>query len=303
MIARIITVGFILLLLSYSIWWLWQRQPKPKVQETASTQIKQEKSREPEQNIEIFPKNFSILTKGTVKLEGKLSPNSYVLIYSNDTNSISKSEENGKFSGEIDLKDGLNLIGIIEYSADLKELSKKTLVYFAAAEDKKSGFGQIVYAGSVKNIFDNNFVISVTSGVDKNIKTTKSTTLEIPQDEEEATLSALDAVRVGDFAIATGEISQDTLTAKYFQIIREGKPQINMQVLPVKILSNVKNNALSASSITDSKITEFTLSKTAQILNSTNKLDIKQVEKNKIAIIVFTEEKNKKNVSLLYILP
>src|SRR4030043_985841 len=109
-INRISKYLVILILVSafvFGIYWLWQRQPKPQNQETKKTITNQaENSKEEKQDFAISPEDFSVLTSKKVKFEGETETNSYLIIFSNSSQNVVKTDASGHFEKEVELADG-----------------------------------------------------------------------------------------------------------------------------------------------------------------------------------------------------
>lgn len=287
-LARFILIILFLAGLAWGIYWLWQRQPRLKNEESKPEGSKQVQI----QDEKIKPADFSILTSQSVKIEGKTNPQSYVAIYSNAFGEVVKTDKEGKFEKSVNLEKGLNLVQLVSISPELKDSSDTTLTYWVGdASD-----GKTVYAGSIKSILVDNLTVSTSSG-EKTIKTSKTTTMDLPpQDEEKpSTKSVLSNLRVGDYLIALGDLGQDYLNAKKIQVIRENKPQVTKKLFLGRLLVAPKNNIFSAKAQKDQKIEEFTLAK--------NSKEAEKVVKDKDAIIFYHDEKNQKVVDLIYLLP
>ncbi len=304
-----IIILIIVCLLGASIFWLWQRQPKVKSAQTSAQTTTQQSTDTTAQNDSLqitAPKNESIVTTSKTSINGKTQTASYVVIYSNSINTVVKSDKDGNFQTDINLTDGLNLISIQTITGDPQKRITKSLTIWSA---KKDPGASAVYAGSVKNIFDTVLTITTQNG-DKTVNTSKSTQVNLPNGEEEqaikqATASANQKIRIGDFAIALGDPAQsgnkDTITGRSIQIIRDNKPQNNEDFVAGTTLTGVKLNLFSAKSVVDSKIWEFTLNKNTSI--QLNGQDAKQdaVVKDKNAIIIFHKEDDKKVADLVYL--
>lgn len=291
--------------MAYGIYWLWQRQPKPKNHQPDSVVGQEQNGAKREQSLEIKPQDSQVLTDSPIKIEGQSKPDQYLAVYSNGFNYLIQTDNSGKFEQAINLTEGLNLIEIVAFSRDLKEDDKITLTYWLTKKDKKTMLGSTVFAGSVKTIFENILTLSTPAG-EKNIRTLKTTEIVIPTEDEteiESTKSALDGVRVGDYLIALGNLSQDTLNAKRLEIIRQNKPQVTKKLVTAKILTQVRQNLFSGRDLKESKIQEFTLTKDSQILIGGQKAESEDIAKNKEAFIFFTTGGGKKIVDLIYQLP
>lgn len=306
-IATILFSLIIFALFIYSIYWLWQRQPKGSLTESKPVQNNQiQKPQDEKSNIKsnLTPEDFSVITSAKNIFSGTVEPNSLIVIYSNNKQYTTKSDDKGKFQQEVTLTAGLNLYSIQTYSQNLDELDKKTLsLYFA--KDKETT-GNTVYAGSVKSIF-NNLITVTTSNGDRSISSQKSTDYIFPKNSEdstEATASAITNVRVGDYMIALGNRDEtDKIAAQKITIIRENKPQNSETVNAVKLLTAPRQNLFSAKNIKDDKILEFTLKKESKIESNNQTIKSIDITKDKRAIIVSYADKGDQIVDLISILP
>lgn len=292
----------------FTMYWLWQRQPKSQDQNLRS-QTENSKELPAAQTANIKPQNFSVLASTTIKLEGESKPNEYVAIYSNDANYLAKTKNDGKFEQTITLTLGLNLIEVIVFSISYDEQLKHQLTYWVINQDIRGGAktqdtAKTVFAGTIKTIFDNILTIQTSSG-EKSVRVTAGTQLDVPEieDEEESTRSALENIRVGDYAIALGDLSDETLNAKKLTVARKDKPQITKLLIVGKVLTNVRQNLFSAKSVNDNKITEFTLNKSSQIMANGNEANSSDITKNRDSFIFFHQEGSQKLVDLIFLIP
>ena len=174
---------------------------------------------------------------------------------SNSESLITKTDNNGNFTKEVELVPGLNLIDLKIATLDAKENFTKSLTLWYEKNSQESGSS--IYAGTVKNIFDTVITVSTVNAA-KNINTSKSTVFEIPTPDEdeqkESTQSAVKTVRVGDFAIGLGDKKDEsTITAKKVIIIRENKPKIDKGFAEVKLLTASTKNIFTGKNIKDQK--------------------------------------------------
>jgi len=306
--VKIIFSIVILAALIFVIYWLWQRQPRPKIQEVNSPTIQEKAPDAKTLSFEIKPADSTVLTTSNIKLEGKSKPDSFIAVISDNFHLIAKSDSLGKFEQEIKLTNGLNLIDLVTIAKDAKVQNKISLTYFLPEENPKikidpKTIGSHVFAGSIKNIFDKVITISTVNG-EKKLETQQSTQIEIPQEEgPESTKSALSNLRVGDYLIALGDLVNDSLKTKKVITIRENKPHVTKIVTTGKILTNVRLNLFSAKLTADGKIEEFSLSKNTEITLNDQKTKQEDISKDKSAIIIYHEESDKKIVDLVYLLP
>ena len=286
-------------IISFAIYWLWQRQPKPQVQsdETASTQSASlEKSAE--EPIQITsPPDHSVIPSNNITLRGKTDPDSYVVIYSGSANTTVKSDTNGIFEKEIAIGNQLNLIGIAALDNSLKTKFQKTLTYYQSTDSKNS----VVYAGEVKSIFDT--VITVTSQEEEvGIRTNKSTSITLPSFQNGKTEEGVKGIRIQDYAIVLGQKNKDVVTARSVQIVRENKPQNTQEFTPTTFLSTPKQNSFMAQT-PDDKTLEFTLNTSSEISLDGKGAQESDIIKEKNAIIIFHSPSGTNIVDSIYLLP
>ena len=304
-IAKYLVILILITSFVFSLFWLWQRQPKSQnqeVQTAINSQTVASEERNP-QELKLSPKNFSVLTSKKIKFEGTSIPNSYLTIFSNISQAVVKTDASGNYEKEIDLVDGLNLVDLVTISPELQPKSKKSLTLLVAQDTKD---GDTVYTGPVKTIFDTLITLTTTDG-QKEIRASGKTTISLPKEddkENEATASALRNIRIGDFTIVQGNISKENqLEAKKIEIIRENKPQNLRRLTVVKTLTAPRQNLFSTKNQQSSEIEEFTLGKTSQIFTDGKEAKTIDITKDKNAIIVSHEEKGKELVDLIYLLP
>lgn len=302
-LAKIILFLLILGFLGFGIYWLWQRQPN--VKDLNLPKIEKLKADDPKQQFEIEPKDSTILTSKTVKFKGKATEG-FLAIYSNNFQHILKIDTDGKFEKDIDLSVGLNLIEIVSIPKNLEGENKTSLTYYLidqSAKQKVEDVGKAVFAGSLKSILESAITVT-TAGGEKNVKTSKSTVIELPQGEKpDATRSALGGLRVGDYVIALGNLSDTTLDAKKIQIIRSQKPTLNVQLGNFTVLAAVKQNIFSARIEKESKIEEFTIEKNTQVLKDGQSTKTDDVTKDKKVLIIYEAKEGSKLAKLVYLLP
>lgn len=296
-----ITVIFTLAIVAF-MYWLWQRQPR--IPQVTTPQIQQVTGAEREQSLQIKPQDGSILAQNKITFEGQTKPNQIVLIYSNDFASAVSSDKNGNFSQNATLVGGLNIVQIVYQQNDPKQSQKYTLTYLVAA---KSDPGKTnVFAGSVKSIFDTVLVITW-QGKDKTINAARDIDVILPKnkgEESEATGSAFSNLRLRDFIIATGTLTKNgQLTAKSLEVIRENPPQMLAQFAQIKILNAPNKNSFSARDETTSEIVAYSVDKNTEILQDSQKVQAKDIAKDKKALVVYHSEKNQNLVDFIYLLP
>lgn len=283
----------------YFLVWLWQRQPKGQQQQTISQPASKEALlQKPESDLEISPGDSQVLTTDPVKFRGKTLAAAYVAIYTNDSQNLARADDEGNFEKEVQLADGLNQVLVTIVSPDLTKYRQKSLTLFVASEN----LGNTVFAGSVKSIFDTLVTLATPNG-DRNIRTSKSTKINVPKEEQSAG-PAIKNIRVGDYAIALGDSQdKDTQVAASLQIIRDSKPQNTEKLVTAKIITNPRQNLFSVKNQADDQIIELTLTKTSQVTTGEQKADIAEITKDKTAFIFYHQEKNQNIVNLIYLIP
>lgn len=304
LIRRVFLPLALVAVFAFTFYWLWNRQPNStqKKEAVLSEAAQQEL---PEQKQEGFrttePKDNSVILQSKSKIKGIAYPNSYVAIYSNFSSKIVKANEKGDFETEIELAGGINFINLTSFNDALAQEGQTAITIFATSDKKITS--QTVFAGSVKNILGNAITVS-TKEFEGTISTDKNTTFEIPKDEEEATVSAIKNVRLGDYAIALGEIGKDNnLKAKSVEIVRENKPQNTRNFAIVQILTTPKQNAFKTKNDKDAKTIDLTLSKTSQVIIEDKVQKPEKITKNKKAIIIYHKDEGDNIVELIYQFP
>ena len=302
LVILILVASFILFL-----YWLWQRQPRVQNIQTPKPTAESNIIQTPE-SFKITPKDGSVLTSKKVKLTGEINPG-YLAIFSNDFQAVIKTDQNGKFENEVDLTDGLNLFKLVSFSNKLKQNQENSLVYLLAKNTKD---GETIFAGSVKTILDNLLTISTPNG-QKNIRSTKDTNITLPKppadekNKNEASGSAIQNIRVGDFLIAQGNLANsnknDEIIAKKIEVTREDKPQINKKLAVVKILASLRGDLFSAKDLETDEILQFNLSKNSEIFQEDKQSKPKDITKNKNTIVIYLVKGDKNLVDLIYLLP
>jgi len=300
-LAKFILTAIILLVFIYGMYWLWQRQPINEIIPEKEEQLESVQSNNITQ-LSVSPKNFSVVKAEIIDFAGITKPNSYVGVFTNEFHNITESDEKGNFSTKLALSEGLNLINLTTISDNLTDESSETLIYYFATEEENLDNDTIVFAGPVSSIFDNLIVVTTTEG-EKKIQTSKDTLLEIPQEEElEATQSALTNIRIGDYAVALGKITEDFLDAGGLLIIREDKPQIVKKITSGIILTSV-NDSLFSIRNQSSDIVEFSLAQTTEISSISESPSIEDIAKDNNTIVVYSSLDEENLANLVYILP
>lgn len=298
---RVLSLALIgLLLFAASLVWLWQRQPKSQqaISFLEESQESTPQAQKESNDLEISPKDGLVLTQNLVKFKGKASADTFVTIYSNDFQTVTRATKSGDFEKEVELANGLNLItlAILNQKQELEQ--EKSLTLFVTEES----VGNTVFAGSVKSIFDTLVTITTPNG-DRSVRTSKSTKIDVPQ-EEQSTGPAIKNIRVGDYAIALGNAQdKDTQVATSLQIIRDDKPQNTKVLTKAVIITNVKNNLFSAKKVASGEIAEFSLAKQSKVEKDDSPLKITDITRDKNAFIFYHPEKNQNIVDLVFLLP
>lgn len=295
-----------------SLTWLWQRQPKPPefVEEATSGAVSGQQITL--DNLTLKIADNTIVNSKKIKLEGITFTNELVAIYSNNFQDVLKSDKDGNFETAVTLNEGLNLLTIAIVTDDKEKQRQKSLTFYFA-KDKTDA--TIIFAGSVKNIFDTLVTVTTLSG-EKNIRTSKSTEFRIPDEEEQqSTESAVKNVRIGDYAIGLGNAPEnskdtDTIIARSLEIIRENKPQNRINIARIKIISPVRQSIFSASvtsdvttNTLDKKVMELTLDKNSDVTLNNKQGKTTDITKDKNAIVFYHTEGNKNLIDLVYLLP
>lgn len=288
--------------LVYGNWWLWQRQPRPApVKQSTTNQVQAPKPQKA--GFVQVPKDSQVLPSAKVEISGKVDGEALIVIVSNSTSAISKSAKSGEFKIPIELSKGLNLLDIQVFDKNLSATDSEKISVFVAAEDEPLPQNFQVFAGSVKGILDNVITLTAQTG-EKKVKTDAKTNITFPAPPLAKTSSpAPDSVRIGDFAIALGEVKDDVLSAQDLEIIRENKPQIAKIVSPSKILTAPKSGSFSAKDIKSEKIINFALDKNSRALKDEKPAKDTDIVKDLSAIIIYQEQDDKKIADLVYLLP
>jgi len=302
-IAKYLVILILLASFIFALLWLWQRQPKIQNTQTSFQATTESKPDQPQPTSKISPADGSVLTSADITLKGKASTsNGYLAIFTNDWQTVAKTDSDGNFEKEIKLVDGLNLVELVSFSSELKKDKKNSLTYLLAKDNKN---GHTIFAGPAKTIFDTLITLTITNG-QKEIRASKSTIINLPKEDEEeneATGSALRSIRIGDFLIAQGNISKDQLEAKKIEVIRENLPQNTRKLTLAKTLTSPRQNLFSAKNLADNQILEFTLNKNSQISLDGKEAKSADIVKDKNTIIISHEDKDKELIDLIYLLP
>src|SRR3990167_8963706 len=288
--------------LVFAIWWLWQRQPKTPTDEKKQPSMEQIK---PQKNTDFVknPKDSQILQSAKTEFQGKTNGEAYVVIVTNSTSTIDKSEKNGEFKIPIELSAGLNLLEIKIFDNNLSPAgSEQKTVYVKENEPLPQNWQ--IFAGSVKGILNNLITLTTPTG-EKSVKKDTKTNLILPSPilSKKPTPAPDDSIRIGDFAIALGETKDEILNAQNLEIIRENKPQITKKVSIAKILTSAKANKFSAKQNEENKILDFTLDKNSKILKNGQSAKDTDIAKDLNAIIVYQDEDGERLIDLAYLLP
>lgn len=307
MIARLpkfILATLILGFLTFGIYWLWQRQPKLESASQAQTQLINTPRKDQNEQLNLTPANFEVLNKLNFKIEGKVKADHYVLIYSDDFNIVLKADKNGSFSQDLELEEGLILVNLAVISQDFNQVSSKSVIWWV--EEKVANDIENVIAGTVKTIFGNVLTTTTTDG-EITVRTSKSTEFDIPQIKEgnrQSTASAISQLRIGDYVIALGKLSEnDNLNASSLQIIRDDKPQIVKKLTVSKIVSDLdRKNNFKAKDNKSQETNTFNISGEAKIFLAENETSKKEIKKDQNVFIFYTPNNDTKTVDLIYII-
>lgn len=283
----------------FGLWWLWQRQPKPKFsQETQIANL----DNKPTEGSPISPPDLTVQTTQKVSFKGKTKVNSLIVFYSNNFATVTKSDNDGNFaSSEVTFEKGFNQVNM---AVILDNLAQNTTFNYLLADDTKDG--DIIYAGPVKKILDTLITISLNLD-EKNVRTLNSVfTFSQDLNSEEAALSPIKRIRIEDFIIAQGFLPQDKndnqLKAKRIEVFRQNP--VNTRSLAIaKIIAGPKQNKLQAKVTSDNSLLELTASKETRIQMDKETVQLKDVKKDKNAILVYHLEEDKKLIDLIYLLP
>lgn len=284
--------------ISYLMYWLWQRQPKPQDNNQIESPIVQSDNQEEKldnTSLLITPESGTILKDVTNTLSIKTSPNEFVIIYSNFSQGVGKTDQNGELQVEIELEEGLNLINVSTLNKNLESTQSQSLAYFVSQSTDASSF----FAGSVKSIFDE--VITITTISDEQtIRQKTSTKLILPSNETDAEDNG---IRVGDYVIAQGKIENEKdFSVTSLEIIRQNKPQNEEKHAAGITLSEITNGLFSIRD-PESKIIEFAVDDFTTISQNGNGLDFDNIIKDQRVIVIYFIKDNENIVDLIYLLP
>ena len=298
--GRIIITFILAIALTASAYLLWQRQPKSPITQSSTTEAATEEAEQDDMpKLVRSPQDNSVLTSTKIKFSGELRPDTYLGFYTNDNQYIIKTDPSGKIDAELTFSDGLNLISILSFNFDRSPSVNQNLTIYVSDQPE----GNNVFAGTVKSLFGSSFTLTTGTG-DKNIKTTKSTKINSPKNEEfEATASVEDIIRVGDFLVAIGNSKDnEAQDAKNLEIIRENKPN-NVEILTaIKTTTGVSQNILAATNRDNSPLS-LTLDKNTQVRVAEKEGIVKDITKDKNAFVFYHTEGEKNTADLIYLLP
>ena len=291
----------ILSFLTFTILWLWQRQPKIQTEQKKQTSMEQIK---PSQNVGFIktPKDSQVLASGKIEFLGNVDGEAYIIIVTNSTSAIGKSAKSGEFKIPVELSEGLNLVDIRVFDNNLSTAGAEQKTLFVAQKETLPQNWQ-VYAGSVKSIFDNLITLTSQTG-EKSVKKETKTNLILPSPalSKKPTPAPDESIRIGDFAIALGETKEEILNAQDLEIIRENKPQITKKIAVEKILTAVKANKFSAKDSEAGKILNFTLDKNSKVIKNGQSSKDTNIAKDSNAIIVYQDDDDERLIDLVYLL-
>ena len=300
-IGKLILIVILLLAFIYSIYWLWQRQPKPaQIKQETTNQVQTPKPQKA--GFVQVPKDSQILSSGKIEISGKVDSEAYIVVVSNSTSAIGRSEKSGEFKIPIELARGLNLLDIQVFDNNLSAIgSEQKTVYVAEGEPLPQNWE--VYAGSVKSILDN-LITLTTSTSEKSVKKETKTNLILPSPilSKKPAPAPDESIRIGDFAIALGEVKDEILNAQDLEIIRENKPQITRKISIAKILTVAKAGKFSAKDTEANKILDFTLGKNSTVIKNGQSAKDTDIQKDSNAIIVYQDEDDERLADFVYLL-
>ena len=291
----------VLSFLVFTIWWLWQRQPKlAQIKQETTNQVQTPKPQKA--GFVQVPKDSQVLSSGKIEISGKVDSETYIVVVSNSISAIGKSEKSGEFKIPIELSRGLNLLDIQILDNSLSPAGSEQKTLFVTEGETLPQNWQ-VYAGSVKSILDNLITLTSQTG-EKSVKKEAKTNLILPSPllSKKPTPAPDESIRIGDFAIALGETKDEILNAQDLEIIRENKPQITRKISIAKILTAAKAGKFSAKDAEANKILDFTLDKNSKILKNGQGAKDTDIAKDLNAIIVYQDEDDERLVDLVYLL-
>jgi len=294
--------------LSFSVYWLWQRQPKnPDTKEQVQTDvvIKNDKETSSEsQTLVTSPPQWEILGSVNVKIAGNAASASTALIYSDNLNSALAITPEGNFAYDVTLKNGLNILNIVALNSELKETHSQIFNIFVSSADADEKL--YFRAGIVKKIFENTLTVTTSSGeieITTNSSTVYANTAPpTPTKSPPPKNSNDNDIRVADYIVAVGKEDKNNLKAKKIEIYRANKPSVDKTYSIVKIASPSKSNIFSATNTKDNKLLEFTLDKNTQILEKDKKVTTALIIKDKTAIVFYQTEDKENLVLKIHIL-
>lgn len=302
--ARYLIVVAVIGFLSFSIYWLWQRQPRSLVQTqkqtTASATLK--KSQDEKLRL-VSPEDNTFVESGTLLAVGKTAPSSYLVILGEKPEVI-ETDEDGNFKKEFRVVLGLNLLKVLVISDE--NVPEKWLTVFSSDANKNF---RNVFAGQVKSIFENILTIENIVKDKQIIRLAKTVEMILPSSENkkeekvESTTSAIDKIRIDDYVIALGEKDGQSLIAHELEIIRDQIPKNNEEFSIFQITSSVNQNTFSAQEQKSQILSEFALNNTSRFSSPQGPRDEKNFTPGDKAIIVYHRKQDAKILDLLYLLP
>ncbi len=294
-ITPALAVIIIFSLIGFTVYWLWQRQPKPKVEEPQTkieTVVKNEEDTKPATFI-TSPKPYQILADTKLRVEGIAQPDTTIIIITDSQAAALKSQKDGTISYELEIPNGLSLIQVVALDQKFEEAQNVTIpVYVSKGETKYKAF----YSGSVNKIFENTITLSTIEGT-VDIATAPDTQKVLTNPAAAKKTTGKPDVRVGDYLIVLGQANQEVFRAELIEIFRDTKPVINASWVSAKISSVAKSNIFSATSTKDNKLIELTLNKNSQIMENGKKVTAAAIVKDKTAIIIYKAQND--NLTLL----
>lgn len=241
-IYAIVAGGILGLLIAFGAWRV-NSALSPKEKETPKVQNNIIKN---STNISIAsPNNLDVLVKSPTTISGLAKVASLVVISSDEEDVLVRSDNEGSFSGEIELSGGVNNInvGIFNDKGDYEKQSIKVVYSTEFAkitppeiptdnptssdsvrqkvQDKlKDAYNNpLAYMGTITDISENGIQIKTSEGEIEQISTTESPT--VIQDGKNAKEVKLTDIAIGDYVVAMGFTGNHVLTAKRILITTE----------------------------------------------------------------------------------
>lgn len=289
---RFTTIIAIIALLSFSVYWLWQRQPKQIQSQAESTASATPQKPEEELKIE-SPLNNSAFESGTVVFKGKTLPNQYIVILAGQPVVI-KTDEMGYFQKPVRIERGLSFPKVISLPQNIE----KRLTLYSDPNVIYNG----VLAGFFKSNFENILTIETITG-DNIIRISKSAEFIFSKDNKktkESTSSALDKIRPDDYIIGLGDKDGETLIAYQLIVTDDEIPSNNFEYFQTTITSDLDQDKFTAVNLKTQELIEF-MATPETLVQSNSQENTNNISQGQNAIIITHMEKDKKIVDLFYI--